>query len=690
MENWKAAAGIIKVRLSLISLLAIVGSSGCGGASSFTSSPSTPTRSPLPNPAPSVISISPVSGIAGQGAFRLVVSGNNFISSSTVQWNGSNRTTSYVSATRLTVAIKAADIARAGNAKVTVVNPAPGGGTSQALTFTMKDPVELQPPAIGNGFGAATIALNASTSLTFNIKNRNGTVALTGIRFSDALPEGLVVATPNGLTGSCGGGTVTAVAGSSSVSLSSAELAGGASCTFSVNVTGISAGVKNNITSAVMSNGGSGGMASASITVVAPPTIASLFGAATIPLNTSTGLTFTIGNPNGTPALSGVGFTDSLPWGFVVSTPSGINGSCGGGTITAVAGSASISLSDANLGAAASCTFTVDVTSTRAGVKKNTTSVVTSTQGGNGESASDSITVVAPPVISEVFGAASTLVGGSTSLSFSITNPNMTVALTDIGVSDTLPSGLVVAKPNSRSGSCGGGAITAAAGSANVSLSGAMLVDNASCTFAVNVTGSAVGTQTNITNVVTSSNGGNGNTATATVIVLAPSLINYFFNANTHGAPDGTLRITNPGTAAGGNLCADIFVFDTNQELSECCSCMTTPDDLLTLSLNTDLTGNPLTAKLLATGMITIVPATTQAGACPLPTTVTPEPVLQSWSTHIQSSSGFPATETEGQAAGLSAQNVTVLERQCAAIESLGSGRGVCASSAALAAICNN
>jgi hypothetical protein len=297
--------------------------------------------------------------------------------------------------------------------------------------------------------------------------------------------------------------------------------------------------------------------------------------------------------------------------------------------------------------------------------------------------------VVAPPVITEAFGVASTLIGGSTSLSFSITNPNTTVVLTDVGVIDTLPSGLVVATPNSLSGSCDG-AIAGPAGSSGIRLSGGTLANGASCTFAVNVTASAVGTQVNLTNAVTSSNGGNGNAGTAALVVLAPSLISYFSNANTSGAPDGTLRITNPGTAAGGNLCADIFVFDTNQELSECCSCLTTPDNLLTLSLNTDLTGNPVTATSLTSGTITIIPAAPQAGVCPLPTTVTSEPVLQSWSTHIQSSNGFILTETEGQAAGLSGQNVTMLERECAAIESVGSGRGVCASSAGLAGICNN
>ena len=54
-----------------------------------------------------------------------------------MQWNGAARTTTFVNSTQLTAAIPASDIAVAGSAQVTVVNPAPGGGTSNALTFTI-------------------------------------------------------------------------------------------------------------------------------------------------------------------------------------------------------------------------------------------------------------------------------------------------------------------------------------------------------------------------------------------------------------------------------------------------------------------------------------------------------------------------------------------------------------------------
>lgn len=131
---------------------------------------------------------------------------------------------------------------------------------------------------------------------------------------------------------------------------------------------------------------------------VLPPTITKAFGAASIPLNSSTSLTFTLNNPNAS-SLTGVGFTDTLPAGLVVTTPNGLTGSCGGGTITAVAASGTISLSGASLAASASCTFSVNTTGTTIGAKNNTTSAVTSTEGGTGGTASASVNVaaVSPP-----------------------------------------------------------------------------------------------------------------------------------------------------------------------------------------------------------------------------------------------------------------------------------------------------
>jgi len=152
--------------------------------------------------------------------------------------------------------------------------------------------------------------------------------------------------------------------------------------------------------------------------------------------------------------------------------------------------------------------------------------------------------------------------------------------------------------------------------------------------------------------------------------------IEYFANANTAGAPDATVRLTNPGTAPA-NVCADIFVFDPDQELTECCSCLLSPDGLRTLSVNTDITGNPLTGVSLQTGVIKIVSAKLSNGTCPLPTVINSTPALRAWATHIQDST-FAITETAAQDATFSSGELGRLVSECQAINLDGSGKGVC------------
>lgn len=96
---------------------------------------------PNNNPVPATTSLSPAFVTAGGSAFTLTVNGSGFVDNSVVRWNGADRTTTRVSSTQLAAAIGSSDIAVAGTAQVTVFNPAPGGGTSNAQTFTINNPV---------------------------------------------------------------------------------------------------------------------------------------------------------------------------------------------------------------------------------------------------------------------------------------------------------------------------------------------------------------------------------------------------------------------------------------------------------------------------------------------------------------------------------------------------------------------
>jgi hypothetical protein len=108
---------------------------GCGGGSSSGPPP------PPPNPAPIIAAISPNSSDQGTPGFTLSVVGSNFISASTVQWNGSKISTTFVTSALITANIPASAIATAGPGTVTVVNPAPGGGTSNSMDFIVPCPV---------------------------------------------------------------------------------------------------------------------------------------------------------------------------------------------------------------------------------------------------------------------------------------------------------------------------------------------------------------------------------------------------------------------------------------------------------------------------------------------------------------------------------------------------------------------
>jgi hypothetical protein len=146
------AADIATAGTATVTVVNAAPGGGTSGSTLFT----------INNPIPNSASLSPSAAFAGGAAFTLTVTGTNFISSSSIQWNGSARTTTFVSSTSLQSAITAADLATAGTAAVTVFNPAPGGGTSSALTFTIEAPtITLLSPSSAI-VGAAAFTLNVS------------------------------------------------------------------------------------------------------------------------------------------------------------------------------------------------------------------------------------------------------------------------------------------------------------------------------------------------------------------------------------------------------------------------------------------------------------------------------------------------------------------------------------------------
>lgn len=176
----------------IVCILAVNSLAGCGGGSTSSSSPD-------PNPTPSLASSSVSSAItAGGGAFTLTVTGSNFVSSSVVQWNGTARPTTFVSSSSLQAAISAADISKGGTASITIATPAPGGGTSNAITVAIDNPAPvlaaLNPNPALAGTGAFTLMVTGSNFVSTSVVQWNATPRATTFVSSTSLQAAITAA----------------------------------------------------------------------------------------------------------------------------------------------------------------------------------------------------------------------------------------------------------------------------------------------------------------------------------------------------------------------------------------------------------------------------------------------------------------------------------------------------------------
>jgi uncharacterized repeat protein (TIGR01451 family) len=434
-----------------------------------------------------------------------------------------------------------------------------GGGELDGNNDTATDStLVIGAPTFSEAFSPGNIATGGTSAVTFTITNPSAnSISLTGVAFTDSLPTGLVVATPNGVSTTCSGGTVTATAASSSISLSGTTVAAGASCTVKVNVTSSTAGAYTNTTGTITSsNAPAGSTASATLDVFTTPGFSESFSPATIATGGTSTVTFTITNASANPATyTGLTFTDSLPTNLVVATPNGAGTTCTSGSVTATAGSSSIALSGAQVAPGATCGVTVNVTSATAGSYVNTTSALTDIQGVSGTTGSATLTVLSQPTVAIALSPTTISPSGTSSLSFTITNSNSS-SLTGIAVSDTFPAGVIVASPNGLTGSCGGGTITAPSNAGGISLSGATVAANSTCQFSVNITTGTAGIYPDTTGNISSTALGNGPTSNTVTLTVGDTI--WLLNPNMElervsesGVTVNTTTVTGTSSTAG-------------------------------------------------------------------------------------------------------------------------------------------
>lgn len=440
---------------------------------------------------------------------------------------------------------------------VTTTNAGTGAAASSTLNIT-----SLNVPTVTKAFGATTIPVNGTTTMTITLGANNAT-AINGVSFTDMFPPGLVVAPIPALNNTCGGTVTGATAGSSTLALSGGTINASSTCLVRVTVTSADTAEYINSTGTVTTtNAGTFGPASATLNVLAPPIIVKVFNpdaiaAGGVNSGNKTVLIITLSNPTtATVGLTGVGVTDNFSATNIRVHNNGvISNTCTSSTLTDLGGNSvgggdnGLILSGATLAPNATCAITVRVHSATAGTYTNTTQAVTSSNGGTGTTASAVLTVGRPDILKS-FSVSPIAVGGTSVLTLTLRNPT-NAAMTGAAVTDTYPAGMTnTASPGVTQSGCGSPTITAAPNGASIAISGATIPARPGgggtfglCTVTVNVTSTLAGTNTIPAGGLTSSGGSNGAAASAQLAVYLRPLVSKLFTPDII-LPGATSRLT--------------------------------------------------------------------------------------------------------------------------------------------------
>ena len=261
----------------------------------------------------------------------------------------------------------------------------------------------LNPPVITKAFSPAAVKAGQASTLTVTIANANAQT-LNGVALTDSLPSGLTIGSDPNASTTCVGGAVAAAVADTSLALTNATVPANGSCSFRADVVSNVAGAYVNtvpakalVTTEGVTNTAPG---NATLTVLQPPTVAKAFNPTTINQGATSRLTITLGNPNASPITLGAALTDTLPGALTVATPNGLAGTCTQGSVTAVAGSNSVTYANGATIPAGGCTISVLVTGVQVSNNLNLIPVggLDTTAGANQAPATATLDVAIVPV----------------------------------------------------------------------------------------------------------------------------------------------------------------------------------------------------------------------------------------------------------------------------------------------------
>ncbi|TMM51316.1 autotransporter outer membrane beta-barrel domain-containing protein [Sulfitobacter sabulilitoris] len=294
-----------------------------------------------------------------------------------------------------------------------------------------------------------------------------------------------------------------------------------------------------------------------------PPAFTIFFSPDQIGPGGTTALTHTIDNGAAPTAAGDLAFTHTLPAGVTLANPSNASTTCSGTgsvlpVVNAAAGGDSISFSNGGIAAGASCTVTVNVTSSTAGTSTSVTGDLTSSAGNSGTATDDLTVTTARPGFSKSFAPDTVSLGDTSTLTYVIDNSANAGAVINLDFTENLPAGIEIASPANVATTCGTPAIpatlTADSGTSLVVLDAngtagfPAVAAGATCTVTLDVTATGTGELVAISGQLSADFEAVGaSSATLTVATLptdAPVLTKQFLDDPAGPGGTATIRFT--------------------------------------------------------------------------------------------------------------------------------------------------
>ncbi|MCU0754940.1 MAG: C25 family cysteine peptidase [Xanthomonadales bacterium] len=308
-----------------------------------------------------------------------------------------------------------------------------------------------------------------STAIVQIANNQPAAIALSNVSLTDVLPANVTVFGPTSATftassGTCSGGSITAVPGADRFSISGASIAANSVCELRVRVTSTFDGnhINEIVTGALSSREGvsNSNTVSATLTIQRNINVQKFFTPRVIPVGGISQLTLRVFNSNeAVRTLTPAGLVDTLPGGMTIAATPAASTTCAGATLTAPAGGNTVTLGSFALAARSFCDVLVPVTVATANSFVNTIAagVIQTAEGStNPDIAQDTLISVAQPSIAKAFAPASVALGGTSTITFTLTNASALAPLTAASFSDALPTGMRVHAGGAAGGTCVG------------------------------------------------------------------------------------------------------------------------------------------------------------------------------------------------------------------------------------------